>query len=76
MIRRSTGWRPRIAARAAGNPFFAEEIVRDLSERGVIDGRRGGYVASGDIADIAVPSTLHATIAARVDRLDPAPNAP
>ncbi len=59
-----------IAGRAAGNPFFAEEIVRDLAERGVIYGRRGGYVAQGDIADITVPSTLHATIAARVDRLD------
>ena len=64
------GLAARIADRAAGNPFFAEEIVRDLAERGVIDGRRGDYVARGDIADITVPSTLHATIAARVDRLD------
>ena len=63
------GLAARIAGRAAGNPYFAEEIVRDLAERGVIGGRRGGYVAHGDIADIAVPSTLHATIAARVDRL-------
>ena len=65
------GLAARIAAQAAGNPFFAEEIVRDLAERGVIDGRRGEYVTRGDIADIAVPSTLHATIAARVDRLHP-----
>ena len=63
------GLAARIAGRAAGNPFFAEEIVRDLAERGVIDGQRGEYVAHGDIADITVPSTLHATIAARVDRL-------
>ena len=66
------GLAARIAGRAAGNPFFAEEIVRDLAERDVIDGRRGDYVAHGDIADITVPSTLHATIAARVDRLDAA----
>ena len=64
------GLAARVAARAAGNPFFAEEIVRDLSERGVIEGRRGAYVASAHISDIGVPSTLHATIAARVDRLD------
>jgi adenylate cyclase len=64
------GLAARIAGRALGNPFFAEEIVRDLAERGIIDGRRGDYVAHGDIADITVPSTLHATIAARVDRLD------
>jgi adenylate cyclase len=63
------GLAPRIAGRAAGNPFFAEEIVRDLAERGIIVGRRGEYMACRDIADINVPSTLHATIAARVDRL-------
>ena len=33
-----------IAERAAGNPFFAEEIVRDLVERGILEGRRGEYV--------------------------------
>ena len=30
-----------IAERAAGNPFFAEEIVRELAERGVLRGRAG-----------------------------------
>ena len=34
----------RIAERAAGNPFFAEEIVRDLAERGAIRGARGAYL--------------------------------
>ena len=29
----------KIAQRAAGNPFFAEEIVRDLAERGVLRGQ-------------------------------------
>ena len=33
-----------IAERAAGNPFFAEEMVRELAQRGVLDGERGGYV--------------------------------
>lgn len=59
----------RIADRAAGNPFFAEEMVRDLAERGVLDGDRGAYLCSDDAADISVPGTLQATIAARVDRL-------
>jgi adenylate cyclase len=58
----------RIAEHAAGNPFFAEEIVRDLAERGIITGSRGQYEAAG-VSEIVVPSTLHATIAARVDRL-------
>ena len=33
----------RVVARAAGNPFFAEEMVRDLAERGVMDGEPGAY---------------------------------
>jgi class 3 adenylate cyclase len=61
-----------IAERAAGNPFFAEEIVRELAERGVLDGKRGGYVSTADVAEVSVPATVQATIAARIDRLDPA----
>jgi adenylate cyclase len=62
----------RVAERAAGNPFFAEEMVRDLAERGVLLGDRGNYVCLTDEADAAVPATLQATIAARIDRLDAA----
>jgi class 3 adenylate cyclase len=62
-----------IAGRAAGNPFFAEEITRDLAERGVLVGERGNYVCHVDVAEVSVPATLQATIAARIDRLGPAP---
>ena len=61
-----------IAERAAGNPFFVEEMVRDLAERGVLVGARGDYVCQVDHADVTVPATLQATIAARIDRLVPA----
>ncbi|OBI97073.1 cyclase [Mycobacterium alsense] len=61
-----------ISERAAGNPFFAEEIVRDLAERGSIGGTRGSYLLHGDVADITAPATLQAVIAARVDRLSSA----
>jgi adenylate cyclase len=61
-----------IAERAAGNPFFAEEIVCDLAERGVLRGIPGEYILTAPVADVAVPATLQATIAARIDRLDPA----
>jgi class 3 adenylate cyclase len=60
-----------IAERAAGNPFFAEEIVRDLAERGVLRGNRGAYVSTADAGEVGVPATLQATIAARIDRLHP-----
>ena len=62
----------RVAERAAGNPFFAEEMVRDLAERGVLHGQPGAYSLRGDVDDADVPATLHATIGARIDRLDPA----
>jgi class 3 adenylate cyclase len=61
----------KIAARAAGNPFFAQEIVRELAERGVLRGERGGYLSTAEAAEVNVPATLQATIAARIDRLDP-----
>src|SRR6478736_8894755 len=61
-----------IAERAAGNPFFAGEIVRELAERGVLHGERGGYVSTVGAAEVSVPATVQATIAARIDRLDPA----
>jgi hypothetical protein len=60
-----------IADRAGGNPFFAEEIVRELAERGVLQGDQGAYVSSTEVAEVSVPATLQATIAARIDRLDP-----
>jgi adenylate cyclase len=60
-----------IAERAAGNPFFAEEIVRELAERGALQGQTGAYVSTAEGRDISVPATLQATIAARIDRLDP-----
>ena len=58
-----------ITARASGNPFFAEEIVRDLRDRGVLQGQPGDYVCTASITDISVPATVHAAIAARIDRL-------
>ncbi len=60
----------KIAERAAGNPFFAEEMVRDLAERGVLRGGPGAYHSAADVGDVDVPVTLQATIAARIDRLD------
>jgi len=59
-----------IAERAAGNPFFAEEIVWDLAERGVLHGTRSAYVSTMDAAEVSVPATVQATISARIDRLD------
>ena len=60
-----------IADKATGNPFFAEEIVRELADRGVLQGKSGAYISTAEGAEVSVPATLQATIAARIDRLDP-----
>jgi class 3 adenylate cyclase len=59
-----------IAERAAGNPFFAEEMVRELAQRGVLHGDRGNYLCHTNAADVAVPATVQAAIEARIDRLN------
>jgi hypothetical protein len=61
-----------IAEQAAGNPFFTEEMVRELVQRGVLAGERAGYVCRVDVAEVSVPATVQAAIAARIDRLDTA----
>jgi adenylate cyclase len=61
----------RITERAGGNPFFAQEIVRDLADRSVLTGGRGAYVCRGEVGEVSVPATLQAAIAARIDRLGP-----
>ncbi|KUI11555.1 cyclase [Mycobacterium sp. GA-1285] len=60
---------PIIAERAEGNPFFAEEMVRELAQRGALSGELGDYSCHTDIAEVAVPATVQAAIEARIDRL-------
>lgn len=58
-----------IRDRAAGNPFFAEEIVQSLAEDGVLAGTRGDYRLAQPDASIELPATVQAVLAARIDRL-------
>jgi class 3 adenylate cyclase/tetratricopeptide (TPR) repeat protein len=52
--------------RAGGNPLYAEEFVRMLFDRGILERReRVVHVASG--VEIPVPETVQALIAARLD---------
>ncbi|HEV3123129.1 MAG TPA: adenylate/guanylate cyclase domain-containing protein [Candidatus Dormibacteraeota bacterium] len=61
--------RIRIRERSEGVPLYAVETVRMLLDRGTLkrDGNR--YTLSGPVTDLAVPETLHALIAARLDAL-------
>jgi class 3 adenylate cyclase/tetratricopeptide (TPR) repeat protein len=57
--------------RTGGNPFFIEEIVRELAESGYLEGERGAYRLARPIEGAGVPVTVQAVLAARTDRLGP-----
>jgi class 3 adenylate cyclase/tetratricopeptide (TPR) repeat protein len=59
-----------IIERAQGNPFFLEEIVNALVERGDFEGEKGAYRLKGGVDTIPLPTTVQAVVAARIDRLD------
>jgi predicted ATPase/class 3 adenylate cyclase len=54
--------------RSGGNPLYAEEFVRMLTDRGILT-RRGRVVEVAPEAEIPVPETVQAVIAARLDSL-------
>jgi class 3 adenylate cyclase len=60
----------RIRERAGGNPFFVEEAVLALEDAGYLAGERGAYTLARPIEQWPVPDTVHALLAARMDRLE------
>jgi class 3 adenylate cyclase/tetratricopeptide (TPR) repeat protein len=62
-----------IAERAQGNPFFLEELVRALAERGDFEGERGAYRVKAGIDAIPLPQTVQAVLGARIDQLPETP---
>jgi len=63
--------RARITDQAQGVPLFAVETVRALIDRDVVQPVEGEYRLVGDLGNLAVPDSLHALLAARLDALDP-----
>ena len=59
-----------IVARADGIPLYAVETIRTLVADGRLVEEGGVYVPRGDLTTLAVPETLTALIAARLDTLD------
>ena len=58
-----------IFQKAEGNPFFVEEIIRMLIERGALVQRDGMWIAQGKIAAAEIPDNLQSLLLARIDRL-------
>ena len=57
--------RERLAAAAAGNPLFAEELVASLADQGLL-----GDDSTG-LQEVELPVGINALLAARLDRFDP-----
>ena len=58
-----------VRERTGGNPFFIEETVSALIERGSLVGRRGAYRLTQEIQGLEIPDTVEAVLAARIDGL-------
>ena len=58
-----------ILAKAEGNPFFVEEVIRSLLDANLVVRENSHWRATREIANIALPDTLAGVIMARLDRL-------
>jgi class 3 adenylate cyclase/tetratricopeptide (TPR) repeat protein len=64
-----------VVERAEGNPFFVEELLATLIDRGLLQRRNGGWVCAELPAGFEIPDTVQAVLAARIDLLPPAEKA-
>ena len=61
---------PLIRSRSGGNPFYVEEIVRNLREVGSLEGERGKARLVSPVEELSVPASVQSILGARIDRLD------
>jgi class 3 adenylate cyclase len=61
--------RQMILRKAEGNPFFVEEVIRMLIERGAIIQQGGRWTTGEPIEEIDIPDNLQGLLMARIDRL-------
>ena len=60
-----------IVAHTDGVPLFIEELTKMVLESGLLRERDGQYVLERPLPPLAIPTTLHASLMARLDRLAP-----
>ena len=63
--------RLRILEAAEGTPLFVEQMLSMLIDDGLLVLESEGWIATGDLSGVPVPSSVQALIAARLDRLSP-----
>jgi predicted ATPase/class 3 adenylate cyclase len=60
-----------ILAHTDGVPLFIEELTKMVLESGLLREQDGAYVLDGPLPPLAIPTTLQASLTARLDRLSP-----
>ena len=60
-----------IVDRTDGVPLFVEELTKAVVESGMLTDTGDRYTAAGPLTPLAIPTTLQASLLARLDRLAP-----
>jgi class 3 adenylate cyclase/predicted ATPase len=60
-----------VVAKTDGVPLFVEELTKMLLESGLLIEHADRYELPGPLPTLAIPSTLHDSLTARLDRLSP-----
>jgi class 3 adenylate cyclase/tetratricopeptide (TPR) repeat protein len=60
-----------VTGHAEGNPFFVEEVLADLLDRGLLVRRNGGWSLRDAAVDLGIPDSVQGVLAARIDLLPP-----
>jgi predicted ATPase len=78
LVARVTGAKPlptaiveQIVARTDGVPLFVEELTKTVLESGLLTDEGDRYELTGPLPPLAIPTTLHDSLMARLDRLAP-----
>ncbi|MEO2003206.1 MAG: AAA family ATPase, partial [Candidatus Poribacteria bacterium] len=76
MLRRITGGRAlptevveQVVAKTDGVPLFVEELLKTVIDSEMVEERDGRYELTRPLPALGIPSTLHASLMARLDRL-------
>ncbi len=76
MIEKVTGGKPlpaevqqQIVSKTDGVPLFVEELTKMVLESGIVREQDGSYALTGPLPPLAIPTTLHDSLMARLDRL-------